>query len=131
MVVGFFFFFVRLLTNDKSRKERCRIINCYSVNQSLLRLPFIAVYPCSWQMSLVLYCLSDAYYAMQRNDKHLRRRNLGTEPRINRMEFLRDTTSLYHQRNDTSRDSAKKKRTHIKIRGESRRLFPKITLTHF
>lgn len=104
--------FQREIINE--RQERCRIINCYSVNQnSSVFHSSLYIYPCSWQMSLVLYCLSDAYYAMQKNDKHLRRRNLGLNWGLTAWNFfgILDNTSLPISAT-TRRGIRKKKRTH-------------------
>lgn len=89
------------ITNEDARptRKRCRTINCYSVIQ-ISSVFHSSLCPCPWQTSLVLYCLSDACYTMWKSARHHfygDESKSGTELRINRMEFLRDTRQRrYH-----------------------------------
>lgn len=124
MVVGFF---VGLLTSDES-KGRCRIINCYSVNQNS-SVFHSSLYPCSRQMR----ASSSTVWVMRtvlcrKNDKHLRRRNLGLNWGLTAWNFfgILDNTSLPSAQRHVA-GFGNKKKERIKIRdGESRRLFPRI-----
>lgn len=123
MVAGWGFFAKSLTERDTISKRDVEFINCYSVNQTPPVFLSLAVSLYPGKRASFLYCLSDAYYTMQKSVKKNHHfyddgnTIPGTELRINRMEFLRDTRHRrYHRRNDTSRDSAKKK-----IESESRR----------
>lgn len=50
---------MRLLTSDKSTKERCRIINCYSVNQnsSVFHSSLYILVPGKWASSSIVWVM--------------------------------------------------------------------------